>query len=92
MIKLVAMEHNMILSASGWRKVFAISGNEQDSNPHISDKDKAISIAAASVFFDYIKEISGQEAPVIAVGIDARPTGPAIADAMIHLIEKGEIK
>ncbi len=82
----------MILSASGWRKVFAISGDEQDRNPLISDDDIKISITAANVFFDYIKTISGQENPVIALGIDSRPTGPAIADAMIRaLIKKGAI-
>ena len=29
------MKPNMILSASGWRKVFAISGNEQDKDSSI---------------------------------------------------------
>ena len=88
----LTMEHKMILSASGWRKVFAISGEEQDSNPNISENDKKLSVAAASVFFDYIKAFSNQENPVIAVGIDARPTGPAIADAMLHcLVKKGAI-
>lgn len=82
----------MILSASGWRKVFSLSGNEQDANPQISDENKILSIAAASVFFDYIKDISKQESPVIAIGIDARPTGPEIADAMLRiLVKKGAI-
>jgi len=82
----------MILSASGWRKVFTISGNEQDKNPEISENDIKLSITAANVFFDYIKQVSGQEVPVIALGIDARPTGPAIADAMIRiLIKRGAI-
>ena len=82
----------MILSASGWRKVFAISEDEQDKNPQISEQDKAICIAAASVFFDYISETTNQEVPVIAVGIDARPTGPAMADAMLHaLVKKGAV-
>ena len=86
------MKHNMILSASGWRKVFAVSGNEQDKSPGISEDDKKIAITAANVFFDYIKQVSGQEVPVISLGIDARPTGPAIADAMIRaLIKKGAI-
>ena len=86
------MEHNMILSASGWRKVFAVSGEEQDKNPAISENDVKLSIIAANVFFDYIKQVSGQKIPVISLGIDARPTGPAIADAMIHaLIKKGAI-
>ena len=86
------MEHNMILSASGWRKVFAESGNEQDDSPNISENDKIISITAASVFLDYIINTSGQQMPVIAVGIDARPTGPQIADSMLRiLIKKGAI-
>ena len=85
------MKHNMILSASGWRKVFAVSGDEQDSNPKISDNDKCISIAAAKVFYDYIKNKSGQETPVIAIGIDTRPTGAEIADAMIHYLAKTDM-
>ena len=87
-VKIYFMEHNMILSASGWRKVFAVSGDEQDVNPRISDNDKSISIAAAKVFYDYIRAKSGQETPVIAIGIDTRPTGGEIADAMIHFLTK----
>lgn len=82
----------MILSASGWRKVFAASGDEQDKNPEIKDEDRKLSVIAANVFFDYLSAFTGQQTPVIALGIDARPTGPAIADAMIHaLIKKGAI-
>ena len=82
----------MILSASGWRKVFAASGDEQDRNPQINDNDKKLAVIAADVFFDYLSALTNQAAPVIALGIDARPTGPAIADAMIHaLIKKGAI-
>ena len=86
------MEHNMILSASGWRKVFAASGNEQDASAQISEEDKKLSIAAASVFFDYISALTKQENPVIAVGRDTRPTGTEIADAMLQiLVKKGAI-
>ena len=82
----------MILSASGWRKIFAASGNEQDKSPEITENDIKLSVIAADVFFDYISKLSGQTSPVIALGIDARPTGPAIADAMIRaLIKKGAI-
>lgn len=80
------MELNMILSASGWRKVFAVSGEEQDKNPAISTEDTVLSAVAAEVFYDYlqpiVKERTGVDCPVIAVGMDTRPTGPAIADAM----------
>ena len=80
------MEHHMILSASGWRKVFALSGNEQDNKPEISKEDRCISVAAAKVFFDYITNKTGKQNPLIAVGIDTRPTGAAIADAMIRFL------
>ena len=82
------MNTNMILSASGWRKVFAASGDEQDRNPDITEQDWALSAACGSVFFDYLKELTGQECPVIALGRDTRPTGTAIADAIKHILVK----
>ena len=86
------MEHNMILSASGWRKVFAASGVEQDKSPEITDIDTALSAIAADVFFDYVSKETGQENPVIAVGMDTRPTGTAIADAVLRsLVNKKAI-
>ena len=45
----------MILSASGWRKVFAIGGQEQDKTSMIGEDNIAISIYAAKVFADYVK-------------------------------------
>lgn len=86
------MEHNMILSASGWRKVFALSQDEQDTKAEISENDKKISIVAASVFFDYLSNLTKEKNPVIALAYDTRPTGPAIAEAMLKaLIAKGAI-
>ena len=40
----------MILSASGWRKVFAASGDEQDKRPEITETDRSIAVIAADVF------------------------------------------
>lgn len=73
----------MILSASGWRKVFAISGQEQDKTVMIGEENIAISIYSAKVFADYVKAQTGKANPEILVGMDARPTGPAIAEASI---------
>ena len=86
------LKHNMILSASGWRKVFAASGNEQDKNKEITEESKAISIVAGAVFFEYIKELTNQENPVIAVGMDTRPTGEAMVEGILKsLVSKGAI-
>lgn len=81
------LDENMILSASGWRKVFAISKDEQDSTPNISDDDYNIAMIAADVFLEYLLQNSQIENPVIAVGMDARPTGPKIADAVIKILK-----
>ena len=86
------MNTNMILSASGWRKVFAISGQEQDHTTLIGETNIAISIYSASVFADYVKEQTGKSKPVILLGMDARPTGPAIAEAAIKTFIKKDVE
>lgn len=87
----------MILSASGWRKVFAISGDEQDKTTMIGETNIAISIFAAQVFADYLNELKrdsylrqndGNDNLTIVVGMDARPTGPAISEAAIKTFIK----
>lgn len=86
------MKTNMILSASGWRKVFAVSGDEQDKTAMIGEENIAISIFAAKVFADYVKEQTSKEHPVVIVGMDARPTGPAVTEAAIKSFIKNGIK
>lgn len=80
------MKLNMILSASGWRKVFAESGNEQDSTASITNDDYNIAITAADTFLEYLINKTEQDTPVIAIGMDTRPTGPKIADAMVRIL------
>ena len=79
------MNHGMITSASGWRKVFALSGDEADAGSHISADDTVLAALAADVFACRLKA-RGADAPSVVVGMDARPTGPAIADAMLRAL------
>lgn len=79
------MNHGMITSASGWRKVFAVSGDEEDARPEISADDTVLAALAADTFAAYIKE-KKTSVPLVVVGTDARPTGSAIADAMIRAL------
>ena len=74
----------MILSASGWRKIFAKNGDEESTTEEISQADKVISCAMAKVFADFVKEKTGKEYPEIVLAQDSRHTGSAIADAMIR--------
>jgi phosphoglucomutase len=74
----------MILSASGWRGIFAKNGDEESPGEEISPVHGVMAVAAAGIFAGYLKRKSGLEHPQVIVGMDTRPTGPAIADPMIR--------
>jgi phosphoglucomutase len=74
----------LILSASGWRKVFARSGDEEDPSPELSIADIFLSAGMAASFAEFLAPRAAMDPPRVLVGIDSRPTGPAIADAMLR--------
>ncbi|MDR0910303.1 MAG: phosphatidylglycerol lysyltransferase [Spirochaetaceae bacterium] len=73
----------MVLSASGWRGVFAEDGNEESATASISREKQDFAALAAEVFAEYLKtrHLDG----TIIIGRDSRPTGPAIEQAMLAL-------
>ena len=76
----------MILSASGWRKVFAESGDGEDKSSSIGKTNECLCALIAETFAKYIKEKSSKSHPVIAVGNDTRPTGKTIADVILKVL------
>ncbi|MDR1363239.1 MAG: phosphatidylglycerol lysyltransferase [Spirochaetaceae bacterium] len=74
----------MILSASGWRDVFAEDGGEESHSQKISAFHTVVSAAAASVFTDFLQKKSGSAR--VIVGLDTRPTGPAIAQTLVKTL------
>lgn len=75
----------MILSASGWRKVFALSGDEEDATAEIGAANGVLSALIAQVFADYIIQRCGSGCR-IALGLDARPTGTQIGDIIARVL------
>ncbi len=75
----------LILSASGWRAVFAADGNEESAASAISPAAEVVAAAAASAFADYLIRLNGTAVPSVIVAMDSRPTGPAIADVMARV-------
>jgi len=75
----------MILSHSGWRGVFAASGDGEDGTVEVGSGHLLVATGAAAVFADYLKErINGDAGrPLVLVGTDTRPTGKRIAGAII---------
>ena len=89
--------HSLILSASGWRMVFADpdakdpqavwseSKDPEDSlSPRISKSSVVIAAFMAKVFGDRILS-EGKEKRIL-LGMDTRPTGPAIADVFARVL------
>ncbi len=72
----------MILSASGWRGVFAVDGNEESRTAEIADVHRFLIFAAGLAFCSWLKERRGRS-PTILIAVDTRPTGPEIADALV---------
>jgi phosphoglucomutase len=74
----------MILSASGWRGIFAADGGEESTTDQISEPHRIIAAAAALVFAEYLG--GSGSCPLVLVGSDTRPTGKAISGAMIPVL------
>ncbi|MCL2558448.1 MAG: phosphatidylglycerol lysyltransferase, partial [Treponema sp.] len=75
----------MIVSLSGWRGVFAPSGDEEDRAAEIGPGHKIIAAAAGAAFAGFLhrRNLTGSPPPIALVGSDTRPTGEAIARALI---------
>lgn len=72
--------NEMIVSVSGWRKIFSISQDEQDRSVEISKADAyLVAIATLSV----IKSIPHTK---VILAHDARPTGPTIAHIALRIL------
>lgn len=79
----------LILSASGWRKVFVESEREEDGASGIGGANTVLAAHMAAVYADWLKGCDPGIREIV-VGFDTRPTGPAIADVMCRVfIAKG---
>jgi len=75
--------NSMILSASGWRGVFAVDGDEESKTGEISEAHRIIAAGTATVFADFLKSRGNNCTPLVLTGSDTRPTGRAISEAII---------
>jgi len=80
----------MILSASGWRKVFAQDLNEESSSESIGSEDRFLVGAMGLAFSRFLKEKSAKPHPCLLLGMDSRPTGPLMGDILTRVfLEQG---
>lgn len=72
----------MIISSSGWRKVFAASGDEEDRTDQVKPCDLILTALAAVAFFRHLDS----ERPSVLVGLDARPTGRLLGLVVVRTL------
>ncbi|MDR2965191.1 MAG: phosphatidylglycerol lysyltransferase [Treponema sp.] len=78
--------NKMILSASGWRGVFAANGDEESKTAEITEAYGIIAGAAAFVFAEYLRSKNAYARPEILLAADTRPTGQAVIDTVIPVL------
>lgn len=77
----------MILSASGWRAVFAADADEESHTNNTSDAQLVLAAIAARSLCSVLGNATTREQKRISVGLDTRPTGPSIAHAAIRSLQ-----
>ena len=75
----------MILSASGWRKVFAVEG-EDSASADVGQDDQVLAALMGFSFYRLLATESGNSEPRVCVGLDSRPTGPVLADRLLRVM------
>jgi phosphoglucomutase len=76
---LSAARSRLIFSASGWRGVFA--GGEESREPGIDGAFAVIAAAAGTAFARFLAKRTRRK-PLVILGMDTRPTGPALFAAL----------
>jgi phosphoglucomutase len=84
--ELLAALDSMTLSVSGWRGIFAASGDEDDPGEAVNPSFLALAALAAGAFADYLRQTLPGRRPVIAAGRDTRPTGKAVAGVLTRVL------
>ncbi|MGP1588222.1 MAG: phosphoglucomutase [Treponemataceae bacterium] len=78
----------MILSASGWRTIFAESGDQDDNSQNISQEHKCICRLIAYSFAEWLlKNSKNKKELEVALATDTRPTGKNIVSQMIPVLK-----
>ena len=79
----------MILSASGWRKVFG--RDDEDTTPSLKNVDAVLAGYMGLAFSRALRGKYGSAAFTVAVATDSRPTGPHLAEAIIRILLSQDI-
>lgn len=82
----------MILSASGWRKIFTENKDGESTTKEIGNDNKILSYLIGTTFSEYIKSATRKNNPEVVIATDTRPTGAEIARVILNACTCSDIK
>ncbi|MFP4374402.1 MAG: hypothetical protein ACLFPO_08725 [Spirochaetaceae bacterium] len=83
---LTAARASMIVSASGWRKVFAADGDESSTVSDVGPADRELTALAGAAFCEYITARLPPSRRSVVLAVDSRPTGTVLADVLLRVL------
>ncbi len=78
--------NDMIISASGWRKVFSLTGDEQERNTEIPSSDMLLVAHIALTIAEYLAD----DSRTLIIARDARINGETIAAVLLSILASPE--
>ncbi|MFO7780034.1 MAG: hypothetical protein R6W94_00220 [Spirochaetia bacterium] len=83
---IAAARASMIVSASGWRKVFAADGDENSAVSEVGPANRELIALAGAAFCEYFAPRLAPSRRSIVLAVDSRPTGAVLAEILLRVL------
>ncbi|MCX7788860.1 MAG: phosphatidylglycerol lysyltransferase [Spirochaetes bacterium] len=77
---------SLILSVSGFRKVFAYDGKDESTTSILTQGDRELVFGMGIAFARFLQKKTGSPTPLVALGLDTRFTGPTMAEILLYAL------
>ncbi len=83
---IAAARASMIVSASGWRKVFAADGHENSAVNEVGPADRELIALAGAAFCEYFAPRLAPSRRSVVLAVDSRPTGAVLGEILLRVL------
>ena len=83
---IAAARASMIVSASGWRKIFAADGDESSAASEVGPADRELTALAGAAFCEYFAARLAPSQRSVVLAVDSRPTGTVLGEILLRVL------
>ncbi|NBB91075.1 MAG: hypothetical protein GVY23_07705 [Spirochaetes bacterium] len=83
---IAAARASMIVSASGWRKIFVADGDESSAVSEVGPADRELTALAGAAFCEYFAAPLSPSRRSIVLAVDSRPTGAVLGEILLRVL------